>query len=146
MRTEISQDLVQWWTFIRLLEILNNQFVLFLRLLIYQMCNWLLNCLICYLFIDNLNGLLDNLLVEEFYLLCSPLKVNQSFGGICRLHLHGRIINQTRNQHEAGRKHSDGLHDVISHKIKLFINHRCENLRFLLHASYWFLSWFILRP
>jgi hypothetical protein len=28
---------------------------------------------------------------------CSPLKVNRSFGGICRLQLHGRRISQERN-------------------------------------------------
>jgi hypothetical protein len=33
---------------------------------------------------------------------CSPLKVNQSSGGTCRLHLQGRRICQARNQHETG--------------------------------------------
>jgi hypothetical protein len=34
--------------------------------------------------------------------MCSPLKVNRRFRGICRLHLQGRKITQARNQHEAG--------------------------------------------
>jgi hypothetical protein len=29
---------------------------------------------------------------------CSPLEVNKRFGGICRLHVQGRRINQARNQ------------------------------------------------
>jgi hypothetical protein len=33
--------------------------------------------------------------------MCSPLKVNRRFGRICRLHLEGRRIGQTRNQHES---------------------------------------------
>jgi hypothetical protein len=33
---------------------------------------------------------------------CSPLKVNQRFGGICRFHLEGRKTGETRNMHEAG--------------------------------------------
>jgi hypothetical protein len=33
---------------------------------------------------------------------CSPLKANRRFGGTCRIHLHDRRINQTRNQYEAG--------------------------------------------
>jgi hypothetical protein len=37
---------------------------------------------------------------------CSPLKVNRRFGRICRLHLKGRRICQTRNQ-KAGGKQSD---------------------------------------
>jgi hypothetical protein len=32
--------------------------------------------------------------------LCSFLKVNQCFGGIYRLHLHGQIISRARYQHE----------------------------------------------
>jgi hypothetical protein len=32
----------------------------------------------------------------------SPLKVNERFGGTCRLHNQGRRISQTRNQYEAG--------------------------------------------
>jgi hypothetical protein len=32
----------------------------------------------------------------------SPLKINRRFGGTCLLHLHGRTINQARNQHEVG--------------------------------------------
>jgi hypothetical protein len=35
---------------------------------------------------------------------CSPLKVNQNFGGTCRLHLQGRKISQARNQRDAGSK------------------------------------------
>jgi hypothetical protein len=35
---------------------------------------------------------------------CSPLEVNRYFGGKCRLHLHGRIISDVRNEHEAGEK------------------------------------------
>jgi hypothetical protein len=38
--------------------------------------------------------------------LCSPLKSNRRFGGICRLHLRGRIISQARNQSEACSKQS----------------------------------------
>jgi hypothetical protein len=34
--------------------------------------------------------------------LCSPLKVNRRFGGIHRLHLQGRKINQARSQRGAG--------------------------------------------
>jgi hypothetical protein len=37
---------------------------------------------------------------------CSLLKVNLSFGGICRLHLQGRRTSQARNQHEACSKQS----------------------------------------
>jgi hypothetical protein len=33
---------------------------------------------------------------------CSPLKVNQSFGGTCLLHLQVRRINRARNQRECG--------------------------------------------
>jgi hypothetical protein len=33
-----------------------------------------------------------------------PLTVNRRFGGIYRLHLHGRRMNETRNQLEAGGK------------------------------------------
>jgi hypothetical protein len=32
----------------------------------------------------------------------SPLKVNRRFGGMCRLQLHGRRINQARSYREAG--------------------------------------------
>jgi hypothetical protein len=32
---------------------------------------------------------------------CSPLRVSRRFRGICHLRLHGRIISQVRNQHEA---------------------------------------------
>jgi hypothetical protein len=35
---------------------------------------------------------------------CSPLKANRQFGRIYRLNLHGRRINQARNQNEAGSK------------------------------------------
>jgi hypothetical protein len=35
---------------------------------------------------------------------CSSLKVNQRFGGTCRLYLQRRRISQARNQHEAGKK------------------------------------------
>jgi hypothetical protein len=45
--------------------------------------------------------------------LCSPLKVNQRFGAICRLRLRG----QSRSQREARDKHSNGLHSVISQMI-----------------------------
>jgi hypothetical protein len=31
----------------------------------------------------------------------SPVKFFQRFGEICRLHLHGRGVNQARNQQEA---------------------------------------------
>jgi hypothetical protein len=32
---------------------------------------------------------------------CSPLRINQRFGGKYRLHLQGRKISQARNQHES---------------------------------------------
>jgi hypothetical protein len=35
---------------------------------------------------------------------CSVLKINRSFGGVCRSHLHGRGISQAGNQREAGSK------------------------------------------
>jgi hypothetical protein len=37
---------------------------------------------------------------------CYPLKVNRRIEGTCHLHLHGRRINQARNQLEAGSKKS----------------------------------------
>jgi hypothetical protein len=37
-------------------------------------------------------------------ILCSPLKVNQSFRGTCCLHLHEQRISQARNQWAAGSK------------------------------------------
>jgi hypothetical protein len=38
---------------------------------------------------------------------CRPLKLNaRNSGGTCWLHLQGRRISQTRNQHEADSKHS----------------------------------------
>jgi hypothetical protein len=40
--------------------------------------------------------------------LCSSLKVNQRFGGTCRLHVQDRI-SQARNRHEAGSKQSSGF-------------------------------------
>jgi hypothetical protein len=36
--------------------------------------------------------------------LCSPLNVSRRFGVTYRLCLQGRVVNQTRNQHEAGSK------------------------------------------
>jgi hypothetical protein len=36
--------------------------------------------------------------------LCSPLKINQRFGGTCRLHLQARIISQTINQRDGDSK------------------------------------------
>jgi hypothetical protein len=49
-------------------------------------------------------------LLKQFYILkssiswdntlCGPLKVNQQFGGTRHLDLHGRIINQGKNQYE----------------------------------------------
>jgi hypothetical protein len=36
---------------------------------------------------------------------CSPLKINQRFGGTCRFNLQYRRISQARNQHEVGSKH-----------------------------------------
>jgi hypothetical protein len=36
---------------------------------------------------------------------CSSLKVNRSFIGTCRFHLHGRRISQAGIQYEASRKH-----------------------------------------
>jgi hypothetical protein len=76
--------------------------------------------------------------------LFSPLKVNWHFGERTHLHLQGRRINQSREQHEAGSNQSsawlilgpwrwrlhntakcwltfNALHDVIPHKIELFI-------------------------
>jgi hypothetical protein len=38
------------------------------------------------------------------YLQCSMLKVNQRFGGTCRLHFQGRTMSQARNTHEEGSK------------------------------------------
>jgi hypothetical protein len=35
---------------------------------------------------------------------CSPLKIDQRFGEICRLHFHRLRISQGRNQNEAGSK------------------------------------------
>jgi hypothetical protein len=35
---------------------------------------------------------------------CSPVKVNQCFGGTYRLHFQGRTVSQVRNQQEAGNK------------------------------------------
>jgi hypothetical protein len=49
-------------------------------------------------------------------MLCSPLKVEQHFGGTCDLHIQGWRISLARNQCEAGIKQT------------------------------WFLDWFILRP
>jgi hypothetical protein len=37
-------------------------------------------------------------------MMCSPLKSNRRFGGICRLQLQGARISQERNNHEAGSK------------------------------------------
>jgi hypothetical protein len=37
---------------------------------------------------------------------CNPLKVNQSFGCTCRLHLQNLWLRQPRNQHEAGSNQS----------------------------------------
>jgi hypothetical protein len=34
-------------------------------------------------------------------MLCSPLKVNQRFGGTYRLHLQGQRMSQARNQRES---------------------------------------------
>jgi hypothetical protein len=73
-------------------------------------------------------------------MLCSPLKVNRSFGGTYRLHLQGSRISRSRNQHECmwqclplllilrpwtwrrrvppkRRLTFNGLHSVISQKI-----------------------------
>jgi hypothetical protein len=48
------------------------------------------------------------MLTDEFYLLgykpCSPLNVNQCFGGTCRLNLQGLRVGQARNQYEADGK------------------------------------------
>jgi hypothetical protein len=64
-------------------------------------------------------------------MLCSPLKVNQRFGGTYRLYLQSRKISQARKQPSAGSKQnlkmeaacpsdtsvdfSTGLHGVISY-------------------------------
>jgi hypothetical protein len=50
---------------------------------------------------------------------CSPLKTNRRFGGTCRFHLHGRIINQARNQHETGNKQGKKIMEVAFLKISL---------------------------
>jgi hypothetical protein len=34
------------------------------------------------------------------------MKINRHFGGIYRLHLQGRSVSQTRNNHRSGSKHS----------------------------------------
>jgi hypothetical protein len=44
----------------------------------------------------------------------SPLKVNQGFGGICRLHLQGRRISQARKQRKAGSKQSSEMETTHS--------------------------------
>jgi hypothetical protein len=51
-------------------------------------------------------GLVKLFCNEEFYLSCSPLKVNRRFGGTCRLHLQRWRVVQAWNQHEAGSKYS----------------------------------------
>jgi hypothetical protein len=43
---------------------------------------------------------------------CSPLKVNRRFGGICRLHLQGRRISHARKRYEAGSKQSNRLVEI----------------------------------
>jgi hypothetical protein len=50
----------------------------------------------------------------------SPLKANRNFGGTYPFHLQGGRIIRARNQRE-GRFTSNGLHDVISQKIELFL-------------------------
>jgi hypothetical protein len=35
---------------------------------------------------------------------CIQLKINQGFGGTCRLHLQGRRISKSRNRHEVGNE------------------------------------------
>jgi hypothetical protein len=50
--------------------------------------------------------------------LCSPLKVNLRFGGICRLHLQGRRISKARHLLHAGgtnRHETDLSHCLFSH-------------------------------
>jgi hypothetical protein len=42
-------------------------------------------------------------------MLCSSLKVNQHFGGICDFHFHGQRIGQARNKYEAGSNQSSGF-------------------------------------
>jgi hypothetical protein len=56
---------------------------------------------------------------------CIPLKVNQRFGGTCRLNIQGPRIRGARNQCETSRKH----------------NYRCENLKSCFHTGF-FLSLF----
>jgi hypothetical protein len=46
---------------------------------------------------------------------CSPLKINLTFGGTCRLHHHGRRVSQAKNQREGC---SNCV--VIPLKLKLF--------------------------
>jgi hypothetical protein len=46
-------------------------------------------------------------------MLCSPLKVNQHFGGKCCLHLQGKRISHARKQPEAGSKHSNQLAKIL---------------------------------
>jgi hypothetical protein len=50
---------------------------------------------------------------------CSPLKVNGSFGGICRLHPQGRI-SQARNQRESRWKTEKILQILFISKIEYF--------------------------
>jgi hypothetical protein len=52
----------------------------------------------------------------------SPLKVNRCFGGICRLHLQGRIIRQAKKT--SAKAGGSAFHPLLR----------------------WFLSWLILRP
>jgi hypothetical protein len=59
---------------------------------------------------------------------CSPLKVNQRFGGTCRLHLQGRKIRQSKKQHEACSKQSEtfnGLHSSITTAVRTSNPKKC---------------------
>jgi hypothetical protein len=99
---------------------------------------------------------------------CSPLKVNQCFGGTCRLPLHGRRICQTRKQLEGvsghvgllifwpwkWRRHVppkrgftfNGLHGVTSQKMVSFITTGVRTSNPYIHHSYRFLYCSVTMP
>jgi hypothetical protein len=65
---------------------------------------------------------------------CSPLKVNQRFGGTCRLHLQGRRICQARNQRGSRWKAQMSINcqRTIGRYMpedRTLHYHRCENLK-----------------
>jgi hypothetical protein len=50
---------------------------------------------------------------------CGLLNVNRRCGGRYRLHLQGRRISQTRNQHEAGSRQSSRLAYYLTLKMEV---------------------------